>query len=259
MRPATYLRRALICALALIPSSCMLTLEDVQAPAVQRPTFSNNTATELHGNLSLEMGADLGPNSRSAVPMLFRWGAAERTEFAIGGDFYKRTDGGESGVGDLQFGVRHRVREMDENSTAMTFGWYTSIPTASSSRGLGSGELDFGFTLARDSVRGISTITEFYSVEFLGEADGEGVDVGGLAALAMSRPLGGTVALVGEVSGRLVPDRNYSAIHALLAMTYTLDSWTVVDIGLRVGFGDDAENWTILVGFGRSLGRMMVR
>lgn len=258
MRPAECIQRSLICSLTLLPSGCTLTLEDVQAPAVQRPTSSSNTATELRGTLSLEMGADLGSASRSAVPMLFRWGVTERTEFAIGGDFYQRIMKGRSGVGDLQLSVRHRVREMDENSHAMTFGWYTTIPTASKKRGLRSGELDFGFSLARDRIRGTSTITDYYRINFLGEVDREGVDVGGLVALALSRPLRGAVGLVGEVSGELVPERDYSALHALLAMTYTPDSWTVVDLGLRVGFGDDAEDWAILVGFGRSLGRMMV-
>ncbi len=252
-------RRALICGLALLPSSCRLTLEEVQAPAVQRPTFSSNTATELKGNLSLEMGAETGPSSRSAVPMTLRWGAGELTEFAVGGDVYKRNVGGASGIGDVQLGVRHRVREMTDDSAAMTLGWFSSLPIASKSNNLGSGELDIGFSLARDHMRGLSTITEFYQLDLLGETDGRGLDTGHLAAIAISRPLPGAIGFVGELSGGWVPERDYSAMHVLLAATYALDSWTLVDLGLRFGFGGDAEDWAVLVGIGRSLGRLLAR
>jgi hypothetical protein len=259
MRFLPRFQKALIVGLTLLPSSCILTREDVQGPVVQRPTFSSNTATEAEGNLSMEFGAELGPSSRSSVPLAFRWGVAQGTEFVVGGDVYKRNLGGPSGMGDLLLGARHRVREMGDDSSAITFGWYTSLPTASKSRGLGSGELDFGVSLARDHMRGTSTITQYYQLDLLGEPDGQGLNMGHLAAIAMSRPMGGDLGVVGEFSGGLVPERNYTAMHALLAVTYTPSSWTVVDLGLRLGFGDDGEDWTVLVGFGRSLGRMMAR
>ena len=56
-----------------------------------------------------------------------------------------------------------------------------------------------------------------------------------------------------------MPERDYSAMHVLLAATYALDSWTLVDLGLRFGFGGDAEDWAVLVGIGRSLGRLLAR
>lgn len=226
---------------------------------MQRPTFSSNTATELKGNLSLEVGTEIGPSSRSAVPMTLRWGAGELTEFAVGGDVYRRNVGGASGIGDVQLGVRHRLREMSDDSAAMTLGWFSSLPIASKSNNLGSGELDIGFSLARDHMRGRSTITEFYQLDLLGETDGRGLDTGHLAAIAITRPLPGAIGFVGELSGGWVPERDYSAMHVLLAATYTLDSWTLVDLGLRFGFGGDAEDWAVLVGFGRSLGRLLAR
>ena len=155
--------------------------------------------------------------------MTLRWGAGELTEFAVGGDVYKRNVGGASGIGDVQLGVRHRVREMTDDSAAMTLGWFSSLPIASKSNNLGSGELDIGFSLARDHMRGLSTITEFYQLDLLGETDGRGLDTGHLAAIAISGHCLVRLVLLANSRGGWVPERDYSAMHVLLAATYALD------------------------------------
>ena len=249
--------RALIAALACLSPSCVLTLDPVGSPAVQRPTFSNSTATTPHEGLSLEMGADLGPSARLGVPTTFRWGAGPDTELTLGGLLHQRAADGASGMGDLEVGTRHRLRAPDEDTPGWAWGWLARLPVASTSSGLGSGEVDFQFSLSRDHLRGVSTVTWYYQLDFLGEPAGEGTDLQHLASWTLSRPLSGPWGITAELAGSIAPERDLSAGWLLLSTSLQVDPWTLLDFGVRFGV-DDAEDWAALIGFGRSLGRLRV-
>lgn len=250
MRPAILA----VSVLTLLPS-CVLTLDEVGPPVVQRPTLSQNTDTTLPGGVSLEMGAEVGPRGRRSVPTTIRWGAGRDSEVTLGGDLIRRS-GGESGSGDLEVGMRQRLVRVEDGVTGWSWGWLTRIPTASADRGLGSGEVDAQLNVSRDRLRGVSTITQYAQLDLLGNPDGAGTDIGWLGAVAVSRPLGGGYGLVAEGAGRWVPERDEEGVFLTGALTMQLDEWSLVDVGVRLGFGDDAEDWTLFVGFGRSIGRL---
>ena len=259
--PSAWIVRARRCLAALslvLAPACTLTMDAAGPPVVQRPTFSTTTETTPSGGLSLEMGADSGPKSRLGVPTTFRWGAGPDTEVTIGGLLHQRSAEGRTGIGDLEIGTRHRLRAPGPDAPGWGWGWLARLPLASTDDGLGSGEIDVQFNVSRDHLRGVSTITWYYQLDLLGEADDEGTDLRHLASWSMSRPFMGPWGLTAEFAGETAPERDFDAGWAMVSTNLRLDEWSLLDLGVRLGVGD-AEEWAVLVGFGRSLGRLGVR
>lgn len=243
--------------LALCPS-CVLTMQEVGPPAVQRPTFSHSTGTTLASGLSLEMGGAVGQGGRRALPTTFRYGATQDSEITLGGDFFTRNTTGESGIGDLEVGFRQRLKAPKGDEAGWGVGWLTRLPTADADRGLGSGEVDARLSVARDRLRGVSTLTQYLELNLSGDASGSGTEPGLLAAYAYSRPVTGSVGILAELAGEWAPEADRTAGWLLMGSTLRLDKGSLIDVGVRLGIGDDAEDWAILAGFGRSLGRLTV-
>ena len=259
--PFVWIVRARRCLAALplvLAPACTLTMDTAGPPVVQRPTFSTTTATTPRGGLSLEMGADSGPRSRLGVPTTFRWGAGPDTEVTVGGLLHQQTAEGRTGIGDLEIGTRHRLSAPDLEQPGWAWGWLARLPLASTDDGLGTGEIDVQFNVSRDHLRGVSTVTWYYQLDLLGEPGDEGTDLQHLTSWSVSRPFLGPWGLTAEIAGATAPERDLDAGWAMVSTNVRLDEWSLIDLGVRLGAGD-AEDWAVLVGFGRSLGQLGIR
>lgn len=114
-----------------------------------RPDVTNGTHIVDTGLLQVEMGGLFTrPNSTShdfGTPVTFRFGAASWIELRFGGDgFLDSTDltGSHTGMGNLQLGAKLRLWADPGGLPLLSVLPAINLPTASASKGLGSGQSD---------------------------------------------------------------------------------------------------------------------
>lgn len=120
-----------------------------------RPDVTNGTHIVDVGLLQMEMGVQRvrsGPGASSfSTPITFRAGLAEWIELRFGGDGYvTATDpiaGSNGGFGNVQLGAKIRLWADPGGIPVLSILPSVNLPTASSSKGLGSGQSDVTLSL----------------------------------------------------------------------------------------------------------------
>jgi hypothetical protein len=120
-----------------------------------RPLITEDAGTVEKGAVEVELAFDHSRDDnrdKYSVPSLqFAYGLTERLEIAAGVPyvFLDPQEGEkEEGIGDVYAYLKYRVWGEKEIAPALTVKPFLKLPTASESKGLGSGEADLGLTAA---------------------------------------------------------------------------------------------------------------
>jgi hypothetical protein len=234
-----------------------------------RPDRANSPDTIEPGMAQLESGLVFlrdasgdRPVRRLRLETSFRLGITETLEFDLLGDVFVRERGegqGTSGIGDTVLAAKWRLFDAEGWRPGFGLSPFVKLPTASRSKDLGSGRVDFGGTL----LAGQSLPADFH------------LDLNvGLAALSLAeRPKGlflqksaaASFSWVG--SNRITPfweifygSRDHPAgRHGMgtdFGLIYMLHDRVAVDVAGEVGLAGNAADWAVRAGFSLLLGAL---
>jgi hypothetical protein len=252
--------RLLLLTTLLLAPACVGPVTDSPPEVLpQRPFLSTTSRTTPKDRIELEVGGEVDPGSRIDTPTYLKYGLSERTELFLGTSPYSMVDHDEqlpdgSGWGDTYVGFRHRLADRSTRSPAYGFDIQTKLPTARPRKGLGSGEMDWLISAnASQSYYG-HDLTAYYQLGLLGEQGDDGLDLRHTTALQTRTPLDQRFTGLGEVAIVWEPELNREELTLFFGASYTLNSWTLVDFGLRLGLTPDAPDIQLVFGLTRALG-----
>ena len=239
-------------ALLLTASACVAVHDGSNPVSAQRPTLSSDTATTVEGTFELEMGVSWDPDELVDTPSSLKYGAGPSTEVFLGWSPYLDNElTGDTGIGDLAIGVRHRFQQETDSLPSAAVQSTIKLPTADD--GLGSGQVDASFAGILTKTFGRCTATSFYQLGVRSDAAG-GSNVAHSLALAAATPMFGRFGAFGEIAGVVVPETNSESYFSTVGITYNPRASLVFDLGLLTGWNDEAPDTQIYIGFTHNLG-----
>lgn len=222
-----------------------------------RPTLANPAEFQKPGVVQVEYGYDADFRGQDfdmqqTTPLAIRFAASRRVLLEVNSEGIKSetdTEGERvTGVGDTQLGLQVvAVPETDEHA-AFAFAYYLKLPTASQSKGLGTGRFDHKL-MALVSKKFGGTDVDFNAAYLaVGREEGEGFLHGGQAALSFQHDLTEKLNLQGELSGQSVDEAQPRGIYALGALAYKVNRRLVFDWGARFGLNPEAPRVGVFAG-----------
>jgi len=247
-----------------LATSCVSLDSPGLAPAhPQRPTLSSDTYTTPDGMMEVEAGGNVQFGKNSSIPTTLKYGMGERTEMFVGMDVLKAvetpTGHTTTGLGDAVVGFRHRLRDKDEFEPGVAMQFRTKLPTASSDRDIGTGEVDFGAALIAEQDYKGNTFVGFYELGVLGEQFEPETDIQHLFVGTGYTKIQKDIEAYGEASFNWVPEQDREEFSVAGGIFYAIHPSFVVDIGIRVGLTKDAPDYQVLFGLTRALGKLGLR
>jgi len=208
-----------------------------------RPTVANPADITQYGVLEIEYGWDrgwLGAGGRqSDLVGLLKFGLLCDVELRWNTTSLialNDQNGDRHGFGDNWFGPQVRFYRQTTHIPSLAFSYAVKVPTASTSKGLGSGRIDHQFTiLASKDLLG--THFDLNASSFLiGRDNSTGFDKNFQFNLAFSHPLRGKLALTGEFYGNTkLKSDTIGFVSMLWALTYAISPRLVIDGGIDTG------------------------
>jgi hypothetical protein len=221
-----------------------------------RPTVSNPAEFQKPGVLQLEVGYNAnfrapGTHLQQDVPLALRFAISRRLLFEFDGDSpSSQSNAGvtTTGAGDSQLGMQIVLHHENEKRPGFSLAYYIKVPTADSTKGLGTGRVDHNFIALVSKKIGETTVdfNAFYLVS--GRTTDSAHASSGQAALAASRNVSKRAGIQGELSGYSRNDEQSGAMFALAAFTYQIKPRLVVDSGVRFGLTHDAPHNGLFAG-----------
>jgi len=221
--------------------------QDFVVPA--RPTFSNPAEFQRPGVLQLEYGYNAnfhapGINVAQDTPLALRFAASSRFLLELDSDLVisQSAPGGikVTGFGDMQLGIQGVLEHEKESRPGIAVAYYIKLPTAGSSKGLGTGRVDHNFVGLVSKKFG-QTVIDINAIYLsAGRAAERGRASSAQGAIAFSRSLTRRTGIQGEVSGFSRNDLQPGAVFGLGVATYQVNQRLVFDGGVRFGLTHDA-------------------
>ena len=218
-----------------------------------RHRVTSDAGTAEFGAVDLEFGFHAGPRNTRDTPLEVQWGVAPSTELFGGWSPYTQDESGdESGIGDVQLGLRHRFREETRSSPACLVELWTKLPTGDEEDGF-SEETDYFTGFAATKTLEHMTATVYYQLGLIeNPEDGDG-DTQHLLSLAAVTPMNERLDVFGEVGGTREPHEHEDFWFTAAGIAWTLTSGTVLDIGLAYLGGSGENDLELFVGVSRGL------
>ncbi len=255
-------RSRLAASLALVSLTSCVFPSGEQAPATpQRPTLSSDTNTTAQGTVELEAGGVIDPADFLEIPTTLKFGVGPRTELFTNWSPYVKQDqpGTDArGQSDLDVGFRHRFLKESEAFPSAAVQITTKIPTGSTREGLSSGEVDFFAAGILSKAMGNASVTAFYELGMLGEANGPDTDVQHSLALAGSYPLLEDLSGFAELAGVFIHEQRFQSVFSTVGVAYPLNPGTVFDVATVIGWSDDAPDFQLVFGATVNFGQLFV-
>jgi hypothetical protein len=232
-----------------------------------RPTVSNPAEFQRPGVLQLEYGFNgnwraPGGAAQEDTPLALRFAVSRRLLLELDTDspLSQSSDGARTtGAGDTQLGAQLVLRHEDARGPGIALAYYVKLPTASASKGLGTGRVDHS-VLALFSKKLGETTFDFNAIYLLaGRTTDAGRASSAQAALAVSRNVTRRFGLQGELSGLTRNDSQAGAVFALGVATYQLNRRLVIDGGLRFGLTPEAPRVGAVAGLTIGLAQLYRR
>jgi len=220
-----------------------------------RPLSTDDAWTVEKGQFQLETGFDLSRqdnHDRGVSPsLMLSYGLLENMDIGIGSSylFVRPKEGeNENGLGDTEIKLKYRLLGEKIRMPAFALAGKVKIPTASESRGPGSGKADFGidaiFTKEL-SKRFVLHLNIGYA--FVGEhgADNE-LNYSGAAQFILSDKW----ALVGEIVAvnNFNSRRKNNLLSGLLGTNYLITENIIWDAGIEIGMNKAAPDYRLTTG-----------
>ena len=221
-----------------------------------RPTVSNPAEFQRPGVLQLEFGFNSnfrapGNASEEDFPLALRFAASRRLLIEIDLDnpqSQKASGMRATGVGDTQLGIQVVLQHEKETRPGIAIAYYIKLPSASETKGLGTGRVDHNFIGFISKKIGGTTV-DFNAIYLLaGRTTNNGHASSGQAALAASHDLTKRWGIQGEITGFSRNDSQPGALFALGAGTFQVNRRLVLDGGMRFGLTPDAPRVGAFVG-----------
>ena len=193
-----------------------------------------------------------GISSEQDTPIAIRFAVSSRVllEADIDAVVSQRAtgEGRATGFGDCQFGIQTVLFHEHEASPGVALAYYIKAPTASSSKGLGTGRVDHELT-ALVSKTFDKTTLDFNAIYLLaGRTSRNGHASSGQGAFAVSEGLTKRFGVQGEVSGFSRNDEQTGAMVSLAVLTCQVNERLVLDAGVRFGLTHGAPSSGFVAG-----------
>ena len=220
-----------------------------------RPLTTDDAWTVEKGEFQLEAGFEAlrhDNHDREYSPSLtLTYGLLERMDLGIGSGylFIHPTEGRkENGIPDTELKVKYRLIDERHWRPAFAVSGILKIPTASESKGLGSGQTDFGINsiLTKNLSKRLVLHLNF-GYTFIGEdhADNElNYFLGCQFILTDKWTLAGEVTGINNLNGRTGDD----ALSGLLGTYYAITDKIIWDAGLEIGMSNAAPDFRLTTG-----------
>jgi hypothetical protein len=250
--------RALAAGLAIFLPAMLAAEEPPIQVNPNRPTFATPALTTQAGVAELEIGvqrsAARDPERLSFTPFLLKIGLAKDLELRVGGNgFLRDTHAGTpaaSGVGDTTLGAQWCYLRSGPLGVDQAVQLALKMPTASASKGLGSGEPDETLMLLLSRDLGPFHADANLLSTRLGRpaAEGGGSVFQPAATLSVSRTLDAQWSLTAEVYWIGATSENPLVVSNLWALGYKVSPRLVLDAGLDVGLSHGAQKLSLFAG-----------
>jgi hypothetical protein len=221
-----------------------------------RPTVSNPAEFQRPGVLQLEFGFNSnfhapGDSSEQDFPLALRFAASRRIliELDLDSPLSQEVMGvRRTGAGDTQLGIQAVLQHEKETLPGIAVAYYIKLPSASETKGLGTGRIDHNFIGFISKKIGGTTI-DFNAVYLLaGRTTASGHASSAQGALAASHDATKRWGLQGEISGFSRNDAQSGVVFTLGAATYQVNRRVVLDGGVRAALTHDAPRMGLFVG-----------
>jgi len=238
----------------LLFSLLFLTLTSTSVFAA-RPLTTDDAWTVEKGKFQLEMGFDASRqdnHDKELNPsMTLSYGLSEKIDVGIGTGYlfiHPKEDKKENGLSDTELKLKYRPIDEKDWKPAIAFTSTLKIPTASDSKGLGSGRTDFGVNaiLTKNLSERIALHLNL-GYTFIGE---DRVDNELNYSLGTQFILSEKWALVGEITGvnNLNGRKGDDPFSGLLGTYYLITENIVFDVGLEIGMSKAAPDYRFTTG-----------
>jgi hypothetical protein len=239
-----------------------------ESPPIQvnpnRPTFATPGLTTQIGAIELEFGlqhsAFRGGAGLSLSPYLLKLGLLESLEFRIGGNGVLRQTSSDQpsaiGFGDTAVGVQWcYLRDSPVGQAAVQL--TVKLPTASASRGLGSGKADTTLMLILSRDLGAFHVDANLLETWLGlpPAAGGGTARQTAGTVSITRTLDEQWSLTGELYSLEATPQNPFILSNLWAVAYKVSPSLVLDGGFDLGLSHGAQRVSLFAGLTLGVGR----
>jgi Putative MetA-pathway of phenol degradation len=230
-----------------------------------RPSIANPAEFQKPGVLQLDYGYDGNFRARDfraqqAAPMTLRFAVSKRLLLSAAIDtVVSETDEMKmrsAGVGDTRLGFQVVAREHTEKSPAVAFAYYVKLPSASQSKGLGTGRIDHSLVVLISQKAGKTDVDFNAAYLNVGREDSSRRASGGQAALSVSRQFENKLGYVAEIGGQSVDDVQPRGLYALGGLTYKVNRRLQLDGGLRFGLNPAAPRVGAFTGLTVGLGNL---
>ncbi|NWF91856.1 MAG: transporter [Syntrophaceae bacterium] len=220
-----------------------------------RPLTTDDAWTVEKGELQFETGLDVSRqdnHDREVSPSLtISYGLLERMDVGIGSAYLfarPKEEENENGLGDTEVKLKYRLFDEKDCLPAFAIGGKLKIPTASESKGLGSGKADFGIdTMVTKKLRKKWVFHLNLGYTFVGE---HGADNELNYSAAAQFILSDRWALVGEMVGvnNLNGRKRDDPISGLLGAYCLISDDVIWDAGIEIGMNRAAPDFRFTTG-----------
>ncbi len=238
-----------------LPSAQGSEEEEFIKPA--RPGVANPAEIHKAGVLQLEFGYDANFRAgdfrtEQTLPLALRFAAASRLLLEADLDVLNSETDEQgtrmTGIGDTRLGLQIVALKDTEAHPALAFAYYTKLPTASHSKGLGTGRFDHKFILLLSKKIGETDLDFNGAYLIVGREDEPGWVTGGQAAFSVSHEFQNNFGFQAELSGQSKDDVLPRGLYALGALTYKANRRLILDAGMRFGLNEDAPRAGVFAG-----------
>ncbi len=245
-------KKSLFCLVLVLPPLVLLFTSSTFAA---RPLTTDETGTVEKGEFQLETGFDFARqenyDKEFGPSMTLSYGLLSRMDIGVASGylFVDPAEGKkENGFADTELKVKYRL--MDERGRLPSFAvtGKVKIPTASESKGLGSGKTDFSIiTIFQKNLSKGLTLYLNLGYTFIGE---HGANNEFNYSLAGQFVLSDKWALVGEIFGvnNFNGRRGDDPISGLLGIQHIIKDGIVWDAGVEIGMSKAAPDFRITTG-----------
>ncbi|MEW6377600.1 MAG: transporter, partial [Thermodesulfobacteriota bacterium] len=220
-----------------------------------RPLSTDDAGTVEKGKFQLEAGFEAlrqDNHDRELSPsMTLTYGLLESTDLGIGGGYlfvHPREGKKKNGFADTELKVKYRWLNEKGWRPALATTGTLKIPTASDSKGLGSGQADFGINLiAAKNIGKRWALHLNLGYTFIGEdrVDNElSYSVAGQYIISDKWVLVGEIGGVNNLNGRKGDD----PLSGLIGTYYLITENIVWDVGVEIGMSKAAPDFRFITG-----------
>ena len=227
-----------------------------------RPGTMRSAEIQRHGVLQLDLGGNVRVNAsefrnEQSLPLTIRYSFLDslvvETQVEPFISEQKDIDGlRRTGVGDTVVGAQWLAANEERRRPSVAAAYYVKVPTAPSSKELGTGRVDHHLVLLLSKKFGETDAD--INVAYLNTGREQGDRVSGMmAGVSLSREFQSHFGFVGELS-ELTQDMDVPhGAYALGAVTYRLTERMRLDGGTRVGLTHDAARFSVIGGISVSV------